>query len=395
MFVYQDLDYHGSFRCDDEFLNEIYDTAAYTCHLNMQTMLWDGIKLDRMVWIGDMHPEMLTIRSVFGRQPIIEKSMDFAMWQAPLPGWMNDFPTYSMWWVQLMWDWYWYTRDITFLQERRDYLSGLLRQLSDLIDTDGSDHIPDYFLDWPTRGTAAAVSGSRSLLRLALQAGANIAKLFADKSLTELCLQKLAFMYCQKENYGEFKQTAAFLVLSGAMTAEDAANEILSKNGAQGLSTFLSYYTLKMLAEGGYKAEAMRQLREYYGAMLNRGATTFWEDFNIDWTRNPGRIDELNDPDGFDLHGDNGAHCYTGFRHSLCHGWASGPVPFLMEQVLGIRISEAGCTKLDIKPYLGDMRWAQGTFHTPSGIIHIRHDKRTDGTIDTEIQLPKGVIVTM
>ena len=35
------------------------------------------------------------------------------------------------------------------------------------------------------------------------------------------------------------------------------------------------------------------------------------------------------------MHGDNGAHCYSGFRHSLCHGWSAGPVPFLAEAVLG------------------------------------------------------------
>ena len=26
-----------------------------------------------------------------------------------------------------------------------------------------------------------------------------------------------------------------------------------------------------------------------------------------------------------DIHGDYGDYCYKGFRHSLCHGWASGP----------------------------------------------------------------------
>ena len=37
------------------------------------------------------------------------------------------------------------------------------------------------------------------------------------------------------------------------------------------------------------------------------------------------RIDELVPPGKKDLHGDFGAYCYVGFRHSLCHGWASGP----------------------------------------------------------------------
>ena len=53
----RDLQYLGSFECSDERLNTIWQTGAYTVHLNMQDYLWDGIKRDRLVWIGDMHPE--------------------------------------------------------------------------------------------------------------------------------------------------------------------------------------------------------------------------------------------------------------------------------------------------------------------------------------------------
>jgi len=31
-------------------------------------------------------------------------------------------------------------------------------------------------------------------------------------------------------------------------------------------------------------------------------------------------------------YGDYGGYCYVGFRHSLCHGWSSGPVSFLLEE---------------------------------------------------------------
>ena len=54
-------------------------------------------------------------------------------------------------------------------------------------------------------------------------------------------------------------------------------------------------------------------MKEYYGAMLDKGATTFWEDFNIDWLENTGNIDEILSPDQRDLHGDNGAFCYIGY----------------------------------------------------------------------------------
>ena len=41
-------------------------------------------------------------------------------------------------------------------------------------------------------------------------------------------------------------------------------------------------------------------------------------------------LDEL-DPDKKDIHGDFGAHCYVGLRHSLCHGWSAGVAKFIKE----------------------------------------------------------------
>ena len=64
-FVYRDLEYVGSFESNNKRLNDIWMTGAYTVHLNMQNYLWDGIKRDRLVCVGDMHPEVMTINSVF------------------------------------------------------------------------------------------------------------------------------------------------------------------------------------------------------------------------------------------------------------------------------------------------------------------------------------------
>ena len=55
--------YHGSeiFHCSDERLNRIWHTGAYTVLLNMQDYLYDGPKRDRIIWMGDMHPEIRCI----------------------------------------------------------------------------------------------------------------------------------------------------------------------------------------------------------------------------------------------------------------------------------------------------------------------------------------------
>lgn len=63
--IMRDIPYRGSFQCNDEKLNTIWRTGAYTVHLNMQNHLWDGIKRDRLVWIGDSYPEVMTVNSVF------------------------------------------------------------------------------------------------------------------------------------------------------------------------------------------------------------------------------------------------------------------------------------------------------------------------------------------
>ncbi|MBN1419168.1 MAG: alpha-L-rhamnosidase, partial [Planctomycetes bacterium] len=120
---------------------------------------------------------------------------------------------------------------------------------------------------------------------------------------------------------------------------------------------------------------------------------TFWEDFNLEWIPNAARIDELEPPGKKDIHGDFGAYCYKGFRHSLCHGWASGPTAWLSRNVLGVRPIEPGCRRVRIAPQLGDLAWAEGTYPTPLGPIRVRHERRPDGTISSKIDAPPGIRV--
>ena len=148
---------------------------------------------------------------------------------------------------------------------------------------------------------------------------------------------------------------------------------------------------LEALARSGHYSEAMDLISDYWGRMLDLGATTFWEDFNYVDARNAARIDEPV-PDGkFDIHADGGAWCYVGLRHSFCHGWASGPTAWLSEHVLGVEPVEPGFRQVRIEPHLGNLEWAEGTVSTPQGIILVRHEKQSDGRVKTTAKLPKGV----
>jgi len=82
-----------------------------------------------------------------------------------------------------------------------------------------------------------------------------------------------------------------------------------------------------------------------------------------------------------------------GFRHSLCHGWASGPTAWLSEHVLGISILEPGGTKIRIAPHLGDLHWAEGSFPLRQGLVRVRHVRQADGSVKSEVTAPEGVEV--
>ena len=85
---------------DDVRIREIYDAAKRTVDLCVSGgYVWDGVKRDRLVWIGDMAPEVMALTTLYGRMSAIERSLDFVRNQTPLPGWMNGYPMYSMWWI--------------------------------------------------------------------------------------------------------------------------------------------------------------------------------------------------------------------------------------------------------------------------------------------------------
>ena len=52
-YEYLPEEYRGSFRCNDEELNRIWEVGAYTMHLTTREFFIDGIKRDRWVWSGD------------------------------------------------------------------------------------------------------------------------------------------------------------------------------------------------------------------------------------------------------------------------------------------------------------------------------------------------------
>ncbi len=391
-FVYRNIPYLGSFESNDKRLNDIWAIGAYTVHLNMQNYLWDGIKRDRLVWVGDMHPEVMTINTVFGNHEIVSKSLDLARDQHPLPQWMNGISSYSMWWLLIHKNVYDYHGNLPYLKEQETYMIALLDQLSTFIDKDNREVLNGHrFLDWPTSEKPEAIhAGLQAMMVMTFEAGAEMMTILGRNSLSVKYEKVAKQLKKHRPKDNTTKQAVALMALADLQDAEKANKKVLTKDGVQHMSTFYGYYILEAMAKANDYTGALRVIRDYWGGMLDLGATTFWEDFDVLDVANSGRIDELIPSTNFDIHGDFGEYCYIGYRHSLCHGWASGPTAWMSQHILGIHITDAGET-VKIVPNLGDLEWAKGSFPTKYGILKVNHKKNGDGTVRTEIEAPEGL----
>ena len=394
VFHYRDLDYIGSFECSDTRVNKIWETAAYTAHLNMQEFLWDGIKRDRLVWIGDMHTEVMTILATFGYNDVVPKSLDHVRNQTPIGTWMNGITAYSIWWLLIHYEWYMHFADLEYLEEQHEYMKALLTELAKCVGEDGQENLPGRrFLDWPNNEDEVAKhAGLQGLLKLAFDAGAFLMAELEDEETAKICSDASDRILRYKDpDCNGSKQAASLLSLSGISDPDMINEKLLKPNGAHGYSTFFGYYTLAAKSLADDFDGALKDMKEYWGGMLDMGATTFWEDFNLDWLKNAAPIDEVVPESKIDIHGDYGAYCYVKFRHSLCHGWASGPCPWLSRYVLGVQVTEPGFRKVKITPHLCGMSFAKGTYPTPFGKIEVAHYQMDDGSVKSEITLPSGI----
>lgn len=369
------LENEGYITTSDPELNKIIETAAYTLKLNFQNgYIWDGIKRDRLVWCGDLHQEIVNSIYLYGDNKNVTNSLSFLRDETPDTDWVNGIPTYSAWWVINLCDYCSLSGNKEYFANNSDWAKIILERFDGCIAEDGTMDFGEkaamqFYLDWPTCETEDAVIGTAALVIIA-------AKRFLEMEENESCrsiIKKLSY-YLDKPCAS--KQVRAFQILAGRSC--ETEKEFLEKNGAAGFSTFMAYYILTADAMSGGK-DMLSMIKQYFGGMLSRGATTFWEDFNLDWLENSGRIDEFPEAGQRDIHGDFGAYCYKGFRHSLCHGWSSGVIAFIVEYIIGLKLKG---DSYEISPNTMGIKEIKALFPIKSGKLSIEIN---DGKVKTEI----------
>ena len=164
-------------------------------------------------------------------------------------------------------------------------------------------------------------------------------------------------------------------VLAGMHDSDDATRGAVVppgvvdavRAGAAG-TPFMTAFRLRALLAAGDAPAVLDAVRATWGAMLDHGPGTFWEEATLD-------------DDPLAMYG-------RPFGRSRCHAWASGPAAILPEAVLGLRPLDDGWARFVVRPDLGDLEWASAVVPAPGGDIVVV----ADGSSVT-VQVPPGAVL--
>lgn len=170
------------------------------------------------------------------------------------------------------------------------------------------------------------------------------------------------------------EQAAAALAFLDGPLAGPVGTLTTAREDNEYMTRFVSPYILAQEAAGriryGDEAGAVLLVRKCWGAMLEFGPGTTWEQVGVDGT--PG-----------------GAGTVGGGGTSLAHPWASA-VPFLSVELLGVRPLAAGFGRWAVEPHPADVEWAQGSVPTPAGPLVARWRRHGEEAFAVRVEAPAG-----
>lgn len=361
------VNYEGSFASNDSTLNRIWYTAAYTVRLNLLKDYFGAILMersDRHSWTGDAHTSQAASLVAFGNYDFVRKNLLYTSGQ------YNGIESYSLYWVQSLIDYFYYTNDAeTVLQLTGNACHKLDRAYQFYND------LPSLsFYGWDERLGGGFEQPNLPETQLAYRALAIQAwKRFADM-MQECGKPELATQYRQyaKEKSGQLRCTANWYKGYDIFALSDAINAgIVDENEEEAVwqtafddriqrvsySPFNQYFIINAMARLNRHAEALNTIDDCWGGQIRYGATTFFEVFRPSWNlfKKAPNDAPVNNQCG-----------YTSFTHP----WSSGVLKWLSEEILGIVPLRPGFSEFSVQPHLTNgLTRVNGDVPTPHGKI--------------------------
>ncbi len=344
----------------------MFDAGVRTLKLCSDDFLIDGIKRDRLPWGGDLTVSLLADAYVYGDAEVARRSLSVL---DAYEGDVNGIVTYSMWTIvshdlyqlyfgdgRFLWGRWWRIRErVEDLLARTDETGFVVK---------GLDWV---FVDWakPESTTALQViwyGALQAAARLASRVGdarADAYRAAAEKvkdSLDRLAWDETRGLYrANPDDANTFgRQANVYAVVFGLAEGERAARmgaELAADRLPPVGTPYVYGWELVALARTGQHQAFFAGLEKVFGAMLDAGATTFWEGFDAS-EKGDARYAFYGRPWG----------------KSLCHVWSAWPAFIFASEALGVRPTSDGWKTWERKPMPG----AEGlrvTVPTPGGIL--------------------------
>ncbi len=383
LYEYADVKQKGSFNCNDEQINKILDVAKYTLELNTREFFIDGIKRDRWVWSGDAYQSYLMNYYSYFDNPTVKRTILALRGKDPVTAHINTIVDYTFYWFVSVYDYYLYTGDKKFLEQIYPKMQTLMdyclsrRNKNGLIEGLSGDWT---FIDWAAGlSKKGEISFEQMLFARSLEAMSVCAKISNDninatkyKNLaTDLKTQlfkiywnpsKQALVHSrvngkQTDNVTRYANMfGIFFNYFSETQKQQVKKSVLLNDKIQKITTpYMRFYELEALCALGEQKFVLQEMKDYWGGMLNLGATSFWEEYN------PTKKGE----EHLAMYGRK-------FGKSLCHAWGASPIFLLGKYYLGVKPTSAGYTTYEIKPNLGGLQWMEGKVPTPNGEIELK-----------------------
>ena len=390
--------YRGAFACSDDRLTRIWMHSAYTLRLCMREFFLDGLKRDRMPWVGDLFLSILCNAVSFADANVVKRSLVASAPDDAGRCQVNGIVDYTLYWLISVERYASLWGDLDFARQWWPLVQrvlGWLRQSEDargLLMPKAGDWV---FIDWAEMDKKGAVAAIQMLYAMAMESAASLALLCGDGSTAvehtsrRKALVKTVRVAFWSERQGAFvdairggrrsshvsRPANALAVVGGV--ADVRQQKLLCQNVLQGAKVapvgtpYMGFFECLALAKLGRQQQMVQHIRSYWGGMLDQGATSFWEGFDLSHRQ-----------------AEHTAFYGRAFGKSLCHAWAAGPVYLLSTGLFGLRVLEPGWKSLEVSPTQTDLEWACAVWPTPSGDVRVEMDR---GRLS--VKAPKGVRV--
>ena len=379
---YLPLPRKATFQSSDELLNRIYQTSMYTLELTTREFIIDGIKRDRWIWSGDAYQGYLMNYYAFHEPDVIRRTMLALFGKEPFDLHLNHIMDYTFYWIIGFADYYEFTGDKNFIERNLSKMSSALDYCISRTNKNGlmEGITGDWvFIDWADGlDNSGEVCFQQMLYAVSLKKTAEMLKVFGKdeqalryKRLYQDVMQKIerfwdeekgAYIHSFKNGKSDEKvlryanMFAILYDLCDENRQRRITQNVLKSDEVQKLTTpYMRFYEMDALMKRGEKEYVLQTINEYWGGMLNEGATSFWETYNAE---------EIG-PEKYAMYGRD-------FGKSLCHAWGASPVYLIGKHIVGLQPLD---NQFIVSPDLVGLQYFTATIPLANGEITVKADQ--------------------